>query len=289
MLPAEDRVMALQVFLLVVGVPLLVLSGLIEERRQGALELGERLRFEELLSQLSGAFVHHPSDQMDQAFKTWLERVGRFLGLDWVVLRQFSEGNRELRVVAGWHAAGKGPSPPVLEASLFPWTARRFLSRESVAWSDLQDVPKEAAAERELLQRIGIRSLLGIPLVAGEQVLGSLGLASTSARRSWPEGLIQRCRLMADVFASALARKRAEDALRGSETVKSAVLESLTSHVAVLDRDGRIIAVNESWRRFARESGVRNEESVGVGINYLEVCRSAAQAGDPEAWRSARG
>jgi two-component system sensor kinase FixL len=283
MLPAEGRVVALQVFLLVVGVPLLVLSGLIEERRQGAATLRERLRFEELLSQLSGAFVHHPSHQMGQAFETWLERVGHFLGLDWVVLRQFSEGHRELKVVAGWHAAGRGPSPPVLEASEFSWTARRFMSRESVAWSDLQDVPKEAVAEKELLQRIGIRSLLGIPLVAGEQVLGSLGLASTSARRSWPEDLIQRCRLLADVFASALARKRVEDALRASETIKSAVLESLTSHVAVLDRDGFIIAVNESWKRFARDSGLPTEESIGVGVNYLEVCRSAANGGDPEA------
>ena len=46
--------------------------------------------------------------------------------------------------------------------------------------------------------------------------------------------------------------------------------------MAVLDARGRIIAVNESWTRFALESGLTSEETVGVGVDYLEVCRKAS-------------
>ena len=49
-------------------------------------------------------------------------------------------------------------------------------------------------------------------------------------------------------------RKRTEDALRGSDVLKSAILKSLPSHVAVLDRDGRIIAVNENRMGFDRDA-----------------------------------
>ena len=46
-------------------------------------------------------------------------------------------------------------------------------------------------------------------------------------------------------------RRRTEDALRTSDVLKSAILKSLPSHVAVLDCEGRIIAVNEHSTGFA--------------------------------------
>jgi PAS domain S-box-containing protein len=50
------------------------------------------------------------------------------------------------------------------------------------------------------------------------------------------------------------------------------VLDSLTAEVAVLDSNGTIIAVNESWKRFAEGNGGVAEKT-GVGVNYLQACR----------------
>lgn len=50
------------------------------------------------------------------------------------------------------------------------------------------------------------------------------------------------------------------------------ILDSLTAEVAVLDEQGAIVAVNKAWRQFAAENG-GSEESTGVGVNYLEICR----------------
>jgi len=63
------------------------------------------------------------------------------------------------------------------------------------------------------------------------------------------------------------------DELRESEAFRRAVLDSLSPHIAVLDDSGRIVAVNEAWRRFARENG--GERGVREGVDYLEVCRCA--------------
>jgi PAS domain-containing protein len=46
-------------------------------------------------------------------------------------------------------------------------------------------------------------------------------------------------------------------------------LDSMPAHTAVLDDGGEIIAVNEAWRRFARENGSGTDF---VGVNYLEIC-----------------
>jgi PAS domain S-box-containing protein len=75
-------------------------------------------------------------------------------------------------------------------------------------------------------------------------------------------------------FRDISERKRAEEELRESKDLNQAVLDSLTAHIAVLDRDGRIVAVNNAWRRFAEENDGADGR-VGVGVDYLQVCAQA--------------
>ena len=84
-------------------------------------------------------------------------------------------------------------------------------------------------------------------------------------------------------------RTRAEEALRQSEELSRAILSSFNTHVAVLDSEGNIIAVNSAWKDFARDNGLRNEHRVGAGVNYLEVCRKAVKNGDVEVQKALDG
>lgn len=72
-------------------------------------------------------------------------------------------------------------------------------------------------------------------------------------------------------------RKRAEEALRSSEALLRGVINSLSAHVAVLNAEGTIIAVNRAWERFASANDAHNLSAVEVGANYLEECRRAAK------------
>ncbi len=60
------------------------------------------------------------------------------------------------------------------------------------------------------------------------------------------------------------------------------VLNALTASIAVLDPCGIIIAVNDAWKRFARENGAR-DDAVFLGSNYLDACEAAVRDGDPTA------
>jgi len=73
-------------------------------------------------------------------------------------------------------------------------------------------------------------------------------------------------------------RRRAEDLRRRSEELSQAVLNSMQAHIAVLDREGRVVAVNEAWRRFSEENGGA-VAGTDIGTNYLRVCTAAAAAG----------
>jgi PAS domain S-box-containing protein len=57
-----------------------------------------------------------------------------------------------------------------------------------------------------------------------------------------------------------------------------AVLDALSAHIAVLDEQGGILAVNGAWRRFAAGNGYAGA-GCGLGENYLEVCERSGQGG----------
>jgi len=88
---------------------------------------------------------------------------------------------------------------------------------------------------------------------------------------------------VAEVFANVLSRQEAEDALRASEAMKSAILSSLSSGVAVLDREGRVIAVNDSWSRLRTDPRTTPYGGAAIGADYFDLCREALAAGCPYA------
>jgi len=75
----------------------------------------------------------------------------------------------------------------------------------------------------------------------------------------------------------------------GKRAVAAAALASLADHLAVLDRNGTILEVNEAWNAFGLANGISDVAAIGRTVNYLDVCTKAARAGVPDAARARDG
>jgi len=83
-------------------------------------------------------------------------------------------------------------------------------------------------------------------------------------------------------------RKAAEASLLEAERMVRGTLDALSEHIAILDEQGRILAVNRAWRRFAEENGP-TQSPVCEGANYLQVCWSSQGPEAAEALAFAEG
>ncbi|MEJ2253383.1 MAG: PAS domain S-box protein [Nitrospirota bacterium] len=63
---------------------------------------------------------------------------------------------------------------------------------------------------------------------------------------------------------------------RSSDLFNRAVLSSLPVHIAVVDKRGTVIAINEAWERFASRESRSVAAHAAVGANYLDACRFAS-------------
>ncbi len=69
-------------------------------------------------------------------------------------------------------------------------------------------------------------------------------------------------------------QQHSDQALAEAQHLLGSVLDSLSSHIAVLDEDGVILGVNAAWHRFADQNGF-DAGAHGVGSNYLDACQPA--------------
>ena len=252
-------------------------------------ELDERLRFETLLADLAAAFVAIPTHEIDHRIDEGLRRMIGELGLDRAGLGELVPETETFRVT---HARGRDdlpPPPAVFTADTWPWTFARLRAGLDVCISRPGDLPPAAGNDRQSFATLGTKAIVLLPLLVDGVVVGALACAM-QREREWPPPLVHRLRLLADLFAVVLMRRRADRAIEASESrsqqalleslaLRSAIFGALYGQIAAVDRSGVIIAVNESWTRVIRERGGK-PESAGVGVNYLDVCRRAVASGD---------
>ena len=64
-----------------------------------------------------------------------------------------------------------------------------------------------------------------------------------------------------------------EETARESQRFLQAALDALSAHIAILDRSGKIVAVNASWRTWAKEHDAAWPDA-GVGASYIDLWKS---------------
>jgi PAS domain S-box-containing protein len=189
-----------------------------EERSRLLALLDERLRFETLISRLSTTFIHLPAEEVDSEIERGLQQIVEFLDIDRSSLAQFSAERKQLHFTHSYAVPGFPSFPPIITDTQFPWYTERIRRGESVRMVRLpDDLPPEAAAERAYCIGVDFKSHLSLPLQVGGSVLGVVAFGSFRREFDWPDDLVQSLQLVGEIFANALARKRAELALRASE------------------------------------------------------------------------
>jgi signal transduction histidine kinase len=171
------------------------------DRRRMELSLAERLRFEQLLSSLATAFSHLSAADFDRAVQHGLRQVVDFLAVDRGSLIEFTRDGTAARswAVEEWMEVGE-----------FPWMTARLQRGEVINVSQLEELPDEAAVDRQSYLLHRVKPQVAVPLLVSGIVVGGLVFSTVGAERARSDELIQQLHLLGEVFANALARKQGE-------------------------------------------------------------------------------
>ena len=233
-------------------------------RRRVQRGIAERLRFETLLSDLSATSATGPVAEVDRQIETGLRRLVEDFGADRATVGALSAASDQVRATHSWTREGVAPLRKVIRGNATPWIVGQLRQGHVVRLSRLADLPDEAAVDRQTLERLGTRSAVLVPLVVDGSVAGTLVVGTLRGERHWPDELVPRLRLLAAVFAGALARQQADRAVRESEERFHRMADSAPMMVWLSGRDGGRTYVNQRWLDFTGR-GLNHE----LGENWM--------------------
>ena len=174
--------------------------------------LNDQLILDLVLAEISAQFINLPAKELDSQIKVAQRRICEALDLDRSTLFQVSADGGVI-TTHSWARMGSEPASTWSKEEC-PWTAGKLLGGQRVSFARIDDLPEQAATDKETYRRIGQKSQMAFPLSAEGKVMGVLAFGSLREDRKWPTPLVERVGLVAQVFANALVRAVSDERLR---------------------------------------------------------------------------
>lgn len=234
----------------------------ITEQKQKEMAQDERLKFEALLSALSAEFINMDVSEVDARIVQGLKGVHDFLGYDRVSLWLFSPEDGRCRLTYSHSHQDIKQPPPVID-DIIPVWVNMARQGEMFMVDDVQSLPDTFWREKKYCKdQGGIKSMFFIPLRVGSEVHGLMSVVSYRRKRQWADVFVQRFRLLGEIFANALERKRIDEKIQKA----FAEIEKLSNQLQAENfflrdqiqfelKQGEIIGESEAVRKILLQAG----------------------------------
>ncbi len=234
----------------------------ITELKQAEKRLEYRVEFERLIASLSASFINMKTSEMERGFNNALEALGRFAQVDRSYIFLFSEDGETMDNTHEWCRSEIEPAAQSLKGiqrMKFPWIMKKLSRFEAVHIPQVHNLPPEAYNEKEEFEREKIKSLINVPLISQNTVMGFIGFDSVRQEKTWDEDVISLLKITGEMFANALARKRNEDLLKQSEEKLRMFIQKAPAAIAMFDVNACYLAYSPKWIETYRLENARLE------------------------------
>ena len=186
--------------------------------------------FDTLLPELSTHFLNLQATTVDQEIEQGLQRLAECFEVEQSTLFELSEGTTPLRASHTWTALAREPASAPGTCDQCAWATAKLRRGETVRCSPLSDLPDGATCVNKDLRRGRLQSVMVLPLAVAGSITQAIALASRRAERPWTNGVVQKARLVGEILANALSRKRAHELLQTSSFELSRLQQQLNEN-----------------------------------------------------------
>jgi len=210
------------------------------QRRRTQRALEYRLAIEALISSISTGFISLPSSETGRAIDDAIAEIGRFSRVDRVWLVMMSDDGKSFTYAHEWCADSIPSSMPigyVMDRKHCPLFIEGTDRTDILHIPRVSDLPDSERDLREAFIKDQVKSGLIVPLLIAGKAIGAIAFDSVTHEKTWSEEDIRLLKLVAEVFAQAIDRQRAEEELNRAhvqliQSEKMASLGQITAGIA---------------------------------------------------------
>jgi formate hydrogenlyase transcriptional activator len=177
-------------------------------RLQALKQIQDRISFEKLISHLSASFINIAAQDVDDTINRGLMQIAEFLKVERGSLLKLSKKSKNIHVVNTVGIEGISLVDKNLEIEKYPWASRKLKNLKAIRIENIESLPASAKLEKEWASSQGIKSILCVPFASEGKLIGAISFDALRTTRIWTDELVNRVRLIGEIFANAMLRKK---------------------------------------------------------------------------------
>ena len=172
-------------------------------------DLKSRLSLEKIISSFSSSLTIVDLENINEVIDKALSRLGTETAADRIYFFIYSDDLVYCSDLYEWCSEGTASEIDNLQnikSADFPWWTLKMKSNQTIMFEDINDMPDEAASEKELLQGQNIKSIVIIPSFYNGTLKGFFGFDSVQKSRKWSDEDIYLLRMAGNVMCNSIIR-----------------------------------------------------------------------------------
>ncbi|MDD3417880.1 MAG: response regulator, partial [Lachnospiraceae bacterium] len=232
----------------------------------------------------SARFINTPTGKINEEINNALYEIKHFYDAEFCCIFQYDEDINTFscsnQSIMEWKEIPKMYQQMKLDE--FDWLLNRIKNDEIVKIINSDELPEEAFKEKEYFKHLGYKSMVFLPIIYEDKILGIIGLATLNYEKIWTSEQIDLLKIICTIFASAIKRKimdeklqdkivklvKLKEVLKDSEEKYRKLMFSIQDAVIMLDNNGMVV----NWNKAAEEMfGYTFKEVEGQSLHKLIV------------------
>ncbi|MCP4092524.1 MAG: EAL domain-containing protein [Planctomycetes bacterium] len=212
--------------------------------RRDLMQLRYRSNSNTMLMEVSSLFIRSHSDDVDDVVDRGLETLGDFMRTDRAYVFMFDMHSWTMSNTHEWcedPLLTEKDGLQDLNIRDFGWFVNRILARQVVQIPVVARIPEEAENFRRVLEQQSILSLVAVPMICRDNVIGFIGLDSVRRQRTWSDDETAVLRTVSEIFASELSHRTAESEAQTNRQQFETLLSYAPVAMFVFDRQGKVL------------------------------------------------
>lgn len=204
----------------------------LEERNTNNKIIQRHLRFQDLLISISTKYINSDLSNIDKLVNTSLKQIGEFVEADRSYVFSYDFVNNTTSNTYEWCAKGIEPEIENLQNIPIDYITHWLEAhKKGVAFyvENVSKLPKDGELGlRAILEPQGIQSLITIPKIKNNELIGFIGFDSVRKINKYTENEQEILFVYANMLVNVIQRKEQEEVIRKQEKKKEELLKSLS-------------------------------------------------------------
>lgn len=201
----------------------------ITERKIVEQNLQDNYIFQKIISEISLRFVRSTKESYDSDINEMLCKIGDYLQIDRSYLFLFSEDQKTMTNTHEWCAEGVLPQKEFIQnknLDSLPWWKKQVLRDVVVHIPNVEELPRDAAAEKEDFKKQSIRSLITVPIRSETKIWGFIGFDTVNKSYRWNDNEIDNLIVISNIVSNLLVKLEYEKSIQESREQLDSIISN---------------------------------------------------------------